>query len=494
VLVLVGAGISTSLGIPDFRSKDCGLYNHLDTASLGLSCPEELFCTSFFEEDPGPFYKFARNLYFPLGMDKRVKPSDSHKLLALLEEKKMLLRVYTQNIDGLEAAAGVSDQKTVYVHGSLGWARCTTCGKRVQSDEIMPAIQNGVVPKCKALKKKRSSSTASVSSAAAASGSNGSVSSVGTPGSSRGGSSPEWREPNHARVAKKRPRSVTSLFTLAEDESTHAALDSTTIDPTLFCGGVLKPGITFFGETLNDNVRRKIESDRKKADALIVIGTSLSVAPISKVIEYLPSDIPRILINRTVVHPSRSLSTTTTAPGDEDDEEEDSAPEFRDGYVFDAYMLGYCDDVTRNLARKLFRASVYGNDATMAFKQETNKKRRKISDNSKGTIIHSCGALLTNVLEGKEKNWNAQDWSCVDVPSERVLLFPGATASKDDTSSAQVDYREVAHCDGCTKRIQGVIKKCVVCFDYDLCAKCFPALSKSHFDGKHHFQSETSLV
>jgi NAD-dependent SIR2 family protein deacetylase len=30
----------------------------------------------------------------------RPKPSDSHKLLALLEEKKMLLRVYSQNIDG----------------------------------------------------------------------------------------------------------------------------------------------------------------------------------------------------------------------------------------------------------------------------------------------------------------------------------------------------------------------------------------------------------
>jgi NAD-dependent SIR2 family protein deacetylase len=31
----------------------------------------------------------------------RAKPSDSHKLLALLEEKKMLLRVYSQNIDGM---------------------------------------------------------------------------------------------------------------------------------------------------------------------------------------------------------------------------------------------------------------------------------------------------------------------------------------------------------------------------------------------------------
>jgi NAD-dependent SIR2 family protein deacetylase len=39
----------------------------------------------------------------------------------------------------------------------------------------------------------------------------------------------------------------------------------------------MKPGVTFFGEALQNTVKTKLESDRDKVDALIVIGTSLSV-------------------------------------------------------------------------------------------------------------------------------------------------------------------------------------------------------------------------
>ena len=138
IVVLVGAGISTSCGIPDFRSKDSGLYNSLDLEALGLSEPEDLFCAEFFSYNPAPFYQFAKNLYFPSSVaisteattttsttvtPTKITPSDSHKLLALLDEKKMLLRVYTQNIDGLEESAGVSEKKVVYAHGSLRYVR-----------------------------------------------------------------------------------------------------------------------------------------------------------------------------------------------------------------------------------------------------------------------------------------------------------------------------------------------------------------------------------
>jgi NAD-dependent SIR2 family protein deacetylase len=43
------------------------------------------------------------------------------------------------------------------------------------------------------------------------------------------------------------------------------------------CGGVIKPNVTFFGERLDDRVGRCLRKDSLVADALVVMGTSLSV-------------------------------------------------------------------------------------------------------------------------------------------------------------------------------------------------------------------------
>lgn len=59
VIVLSGAGISVSVGIPDFRSKD-GIYAKLQKeGKYDLDDPQDMFDKEFFMRDPSCFYSFA---------------------------------------------------------------------------------------------------------------------------------------------------------------------------------------------------------------------------------------------------------------------------------------------------------------------------------------------------------------------------------------------------------------------------------------------------
>jgi NAD-dependent SIR2 family protein deacetylase len=338
-----------------------------------------------------------------LGADIKVEPSDSHKFLALLEQQNKLLRVYTQNIDGLEEIAGVSSKRMVYAHGSLQWTQCCRCHHKVPASQILDSIKNGVVPLCNAPKNN-----------------------VTKP---KG----KMRSPRQRKGIKSNPLCLPQLS-------------------TPFCQGVLKPGVTFFGEILNDNVSKCLEADRDKADALIVIGTSLSVAPISKIISYLPPKVPRLLINRTIV------SAPTNLPQDIDDFKNDEK-EFRKNYTFDAYLLGFCDDVTRALVNRMNHTTKFSNE----------------------------GKLAAN-LKVDDPMFSLVDWNSMILPRERLFLFPGAIVTGTDDDD--LTYTEIAHCDGCGSKINGTIRKCIECFDFDLCHLCYPDLLESHFGGSHTFLVE----
>ena len=57
IMVMTGAGISVSAGIPDFRSPGTGIYDNL--AEYNLPTPEAIFAIDYFLKNPAPFYKFA---------------------------------------------------------------------------------------------------------------------------------------------------------------------------------------------------------------------------------------------------------------------------------------------------------------------------------------------------------------------------------------------------------------------------------------------------
>ncbi|KRZ77943.1 NAD-dependent protein deacetylase sirtuin-1 [Trichinella papuae] len=141
IMVLVGAGMSVSCGISDFRSAN-GIYARLRHLHPELPDPTAVFDIDYFYENPKPFFSFVKEL-FP----GNYRPSLSHRFLKCLEDEGKLLRVYTQNVDTLEKQVGL--HKVVYCHGSFDTATCMECGFRVDCEEIRDAVFNEAIPTCR---------------------------------------------------------------------------------------------------------------------------------------------------------------------------------------------------------------------------------------------------------------------------------------------------------------------------------------------------------
>ena len=218
VLVLAGAGISTAAGIPDFRSPGTGLYANF--RRYGVASPMALFDIEHFRRHPAPFFQLMHDMLAETG--GVLRPTPAHLFVRLLYEKGLLLRCYTQNVDGLERMAGVPDKLLVEAHGSFHRAHCAErrCRAPYDAARLLQAVQVGGAmqspPRCER------------------------------------------------------------------------------------CGrGLVKPAIVFFGEPLPHRFRETLREDVRAASLCIVMGTSLTVAPVMYIPDMVRRDVPRVLLNRT---------------------------------------------------------------------------------------------------------------------------------------------------------------------------------------------------
>ncbi|GCB62060.1 hypothetical protein scyTo_0007155 [Scyliorhinus torazame] len=106
--------------------------------------PEAIFDIDYFIWNPKPFFSLAKTLY-----PGNYKPNDIHYFLGLLHDKGLLLRLYTQNIDGLERAAGIPSEKLVEAHGTFSTASCSLCNSSYPSEKAKAEILNDEIPRCK---------------------------------------------------------------------------------------------------------------------------------------------------------------------------------------------------------------------------------------------------------------------------------------------------------------------------------------------------------
>ncbi|KAJ7357460.1 hypothetical protein OS493_024976 [Desmophyllum pertusum] len=141
IVVMTGAGISTAAGIPDFRSPGTGLYDNLQ--KYDLPYPQAVFEINFFRSNPEPFFTLAKELY-----PGTFKPTISHYFIKFLNDRELLLRNYTQNIDTLEREAGIPEEKLVEAHGSFHMAHCLDCRKEYTHEWVKDEIFADKVPSC----------------------------------------------------------------------------------------------------------------------------------------------------------------------------------------------------------------------------------------------------------------------------------------------------------------------------------------------------------
>ncbi|KAJ3338359.1 NAD-dependent histone deacetylase sir2 [Gonapodya sp. JEL0774] len=331
VVVLAGAGTSVNCGIPDFRSED-GIYARLK-GRFGLKRPEDMFSLPLFLRRPDIFYSFAEEIYCaPGAAENRFQPGAAHWFFRLLSEKGRLKRIYTQNIDSLDILAGVPKEKVVQCHGSFASASCVVCDWKCEGNEIEAAVKEKRVPRCPVC------------------------------------------PPKQTRVPPP-------------NEPAPPAWDDSTLVEALLPPPI-KPDIVFFGEQLPSTFHRLIQDDLPNCKVMLVVGTSLQVAPVATMPKLLPVDVPAVVVNKTPVRPGE----------------------------FDVELLGDVDAVVGWICKKLEWEGRY------------EELRKRPVETREGEVEAAEGKVDKEALGcgSGSQNENAEDDSPYRFVEPNRYLFPGA--------------------------------------------------------------------
>ena len=220
LLVLTGAGCSAPSGIPDYRDAD-GSWKHTRPMTLA----------DFTGSAAARRRYWAGSLRgWPRVRDARANPA--HLALARLEHAGRVARLVTQNVDGLHQQAG--SRRVVDLHGRLDQVECLRCSALVHRDDVQALLL------------------------------------AWNPRLFPGGTSPR------SSGAQAAP-GVDGEVRPDGDVGIGASPDDLLVPDCPECGGVLKPKVVFFGESVPRSRVEDAFAALDEADALLVVGSSLMV-------------------------------------------------------------------------------------------------------------------------------------------------------------------------------------------------------------------------
>ena len=184
----------------------------------GAARPSSPMTYQVFTGDPAARRRYWARSHVGWRMIARARPNAGHRAVAALQSAGLVDGIVTQNVDGLHTAAGARD--VVELHGNLDRVVCLSCGQLTARAELDLRLR---------------------------------------------AANRDWS----AEVLAVNPDGDVSL----PDD----ALDGFRVVPCVVCGGVLKPDVVFFGETVPaDRVERSFALVHG-ARLLLVLGSSLKV-------------------------------------------------------------------------------------------------------------------------------------------------------------------------------------------------------------------------
>lgn len=148
---------------------------------------------------------------------RAARPNDAHRALARLQQEGQVERLVTQNVDRLHQAAG--SPAVIDLHGRLDQVRCLGCEHRRAREELQQELRHR---------------------------------------------NPHW-EALEATYAPDGDADLGGRTDLAEF----------VVPACAHCGGVLKPDVVFFGESVPPARVETAMRDLQRSDAMLVIGSSL---------------------------------------------------------------------------------------------------------------------------------------------------------------------------------------------------------------------------